>query len=115
MSLSLSQLATHAARALQQQTAPTTVAYAWPHGWSGGETITVDGHVLPLRHCQCGDYEELAREHNARIAATDTKTTEETALMRKRVNGERHFPVTQLPRYPVTPLRPYPVTPYSDR
>jgi len=51
VSLSLSQLASHAARALQQQTAPTTVAYAWPHGWSGGETITVDGHVLPLHHC----------------------------------------------------------------
>ena len=51
MSLSLSQLATHAAKALQQAAGPVTVAYAWPHGWSGGDTISVDGRVLPLRHC----------------------------------------------------------------
>lgn len=51
MSLLLSQLAMHAAKALQQAAGPVTVAYSWPHGWSGGDTISVDGRVLPLRHC----------------------------------------------------------------
>lgn len=51
MSLSLSQLATHAAKALQQVAGPVTVAYAWPHGWNGSDTISVDGRLLPLRHC----------------------------------------------------------------
>jgi hypothetical protein len=51
VSLSLSQLATHAAKALQQAAGPVTLAYAWPHGWNGSDTIHVDGRVLPLRHC----------------------------------------------------------------
>lgn len=51
MSLSLSHLAAHAARALQQAQGPVTVAYAWPHGWSGDDTILIDGQSLPLRHC----------------------------------------------------------------
>lgn len=51
MSLSLSQLATHAAKALQQATGPVSVGYAWSVGWSGGDTITVGGHLLPLHHC----------------------------------------------------------------
>jgi hypothetical protein len=51
VSLSLSQLAAHAAKALQHVTGPVTVAYAWPHGWIGDDTLTVDGRVLPLRHC----------------------------------------------------------------
>lgn len=51
MSLSLSHLSAHAARALQQAQGPVTVAYAWPHGWSGDDTILIDGQSLPLRHC----------------------------------------------------------------
>ncbi len=51
MSLSLTQLAAHASKVLQQATGPVTVAYAWPHGWSGGSSISVSGRELPLRHC----------------------------------------------------------------
>ena len=51
MSLSLSQLATHAAKALQQADG-RAVAYAWPHGWSGADTISVDGRMVPLHHCE---------------------------------------------------------------
>ncbi len=51
MSLSLPQLAAHAAKALRQAPGPVTLAYAWPQGWSGGDTVMVDGHELPLRYC----------------------------------------------------------------
>jgi len=51
VSLSLSQLATHAAKALQHVQGPVTMAYAWPQSWSGGDCITVDGRVLPLSYC----------------------------------------------------------------
>jgi hypothetical protein len=51
VSLSLSQLASHAAKALQQTSGPVTVAYSWPHAWNGGDTISVAGRELPLRHC----------------------------------------------------------------
>lgn len=51
MSLSLAQLAVHAAKALQQVSGPVTVAYAWPHGWNGGDSIPVGDQVLPLRYC----------------------------------------------------------------
>jgi len=52
VSVSLSQLATHAAKAFQHAAGPVTVAYAWPLGWSGDDTIIVDGNTLPLRHCR---------------------------------------------------------------
>ena len=51
MSLSLSQLEIHVAKALHQAQGPVTVAYAWPHDWSGGDSLTIDGATLPLRHC----------------------------------------------------------------
>jgi hypothetical protein len=51
VSLSLAQLAVHAAKALQQVSGPVTVAYAWPQEWSGGDTLHVGDQVLPLRHC----------------------------------------------------------------
>ncbi|EAR23330.1 BREX-2 system phosphatase PglZ [Nitrococcus mobilis] len=51
MSLTPTQLATHAAKALQQATGPVTLAYHWPQPWNGGDSIVVDGQTLPLRHC----------------------------------------------------------------
>lgn len=52
MSLTLSQLASHAAKVLEQGGSRQALAYAWPHPWSGGESITVAGRALPLRYCQ---------------------------------------------------------------
>jgi hypothetical protein len=51
VSLSLSQLETHVTKALHQAQGSVTVAYAWPHDWSGGDTLTIDGCALPLHHC----------------------------------------------------------------
>lgn len=51
MSLTLSQLASHAARVLQEGAPRQALAYAWPHPWSGGESIEVAGRTLPLRYC----------------------------------------------------------------
>lgn len=51
MSLSLSQLETHVSKALKQAKEPVTVAYAWPHDWSGGDSLAIDGGTLPLRCC----------------------------------------------------------------
>lgn len=52
MSLTLSQLASHAARVLEEGSPRQALAYAWPHPWSGGESIEVAGRTLPLRYCQ---------------------------------------------------------------
>lgn len=52
MSLSLSQLAAHASKALQLATGPVMVAYAWPHAWSGGDSICINGSALPVHHCE---------------------------------------------------------------
>lgn len=52
MSLSLSQLASHAAQVLDQGSRRQALAYAWPHPWSGGESIVVAGRTLPLRYCE---------------------------------------------------------------
>lgn len=52
MSLTLSQLATHAAKVLEEGSPRRALAYAWPHPWSGGESIEVAGRTLPLRYCQ---------------------------------------------------------------
>ena len=52
MSLTLSQLASHAARVLQEGAPRQALAYAWPHPWSGGESIEVAGRTLPLRYCR---------------------------------------------------------------
>ena len=51
MSLTLSQLASHAARVLEEGAPRQALAYAWPHPWSGGESIEVGGRTLPLRYC----------------------------------------------------------------
>lgn len=51
MSLSLSQLAAHAAKMLQQAAGTETLGYAWPYGRTGCDTISVNDRVLPLRHC----------------------------------------------------------------
>lgn len=52
VSLTLSQLASHAARVLEDGAPRQALAYAWPHPWSGGDSIEVAGHTLPLRYCQ---------------------------------------------------------------
>lgn len=52
MSLTLSQLASHAARVLEEGSPRQALAYAWPHPWSGGESIEVAGRTLPLRYCE---------------------------------------------------------------
>ena len=52
MSLTLSQLASHAARVLEEGSPRQALAYAWPHPWAGGESIEVAGRTLPLRYCQ---------------------------------------------------------------
>ncbi len=52
MSLTLSQLASHAAKVLEEGSPRQALAYAWPHPWSGGESIEVAGRTLPLRYCQ---------------------------------------------------------------
>lgn len=51
VSLTLSQLASHAARVLEEGAPRQALAYAWPHPWSGGESIEVGGRTLPLRYC----------------------------------------------------------------
>lgn len=51
MSVSLSHLAAHVAKALQQAEEPVIVAYAWPHGWTGDGALSVEGKMLPVRHC----------------------------------------------------------------
>lgn len=50
--MTLSQLASHAARVLEEGSPRQALAYAWPHPWSGGESIEVAGRTLPLRYCQ---------------------------------------------------------------
>lgn len=52
MSLTLSQLASHATRVLEEGSPRQALAYAWPHPWSGGDLIEVAGRALPLRYCQ---------------------------------------------------------------
>lgn len=52
MSLTLSQLASHAAKVLEEGAPRAALAYAWPHPWSGGESIDVAGRTLPLRYCR---------------------------------------------------------------
>lgn len=51
MSISLSQLASHAAGELERKHRQNTLAYAWPHPWAGGNTIEVAGRTLALRYC----------------------------------------------------------------
>ena len=51
MSFTLSQLAAHAAKALQKISGPVTLAYSWPGAWTGADAITVEGNELPLRYC----------------------------------------------------------------
>lgn len=50
--MTLSQLASHAARVLEEGAPRQALAYAWPHPWSGGESIEVAGRTLPLRYCR---------------------------------------------------------------
>ena len=50
--LTRSQLASHAARVLEEGSPRQALAYAWPHPWAGGESIEVAGRTLPLRYCQ---------------------------------------------------------------
>lgn len=52
MSLTLSQLASHAAKVLDDGMHGQAIAYAWPQPWTGGETIEVAGRTLPLRYCR---------------------------------------------------------------
>lgn len=51
MSLSLPQLAAHAATMLEREPRQRSLAYAWPHPWTGGESIQVGDRLLPLRYC----------------------------------------------------------------
>lgn len=51
MSLSLSQLATHAGTVLEREPRQRVLAYAWAHPWVGGESIQVGERLLPLRYC----------------------------------------------------------------
>lgn len=51
MNLTLTQLATHAARARQKADEPVTLAYYWPQPWNGIDRLEVDGDSLPLRYC----------------------------------------------------------------
>lgn len=51
MSLSLSQLAAHAGTMLEREPRQRALAYAWPHPWTGGESIQVGERLLPLRYC----------------------------------------------------------------
>lgn len=52
MSLTLSQLASHAAKVLDEGVHGQAIAYAWSQPWTGGETIEVAGRTLPLRYCR---------------------------------------------------------------
>lgn len=52
MSLSPSQLKTHAEKALTAAQGSATLAYAWPHDWTGGEAITLNGRAVPVRQCR---------------------------------------------------------------
>ena len=52
MSLTLTQLASHAATVLEQGASRQALAYSWQHPWAGGESIVVAGRTLPLRYCQ---------------------------------------------------------------
>lgn len=52
MSLSLAQLASHAARMLKQHPRRRVLAYAWPRPWTGSDAVDVDGRTLPVHYCR---------------------------------------------------------------
>lgn len=52
MSLLLSQLSAHAARALEEDPRRHVLAYACPEPWTGGTSIVVGDRTLPLRYCE---------------------------------------------------------------
>lgn len=51
MALTAKQLALHAARALERNSA-AVLAYSWPQAWAGGEQLEVHGMTLPVDHCE---------------------------------------------------------------
>lgn len=70
MSLTLAQLAAHAAKILHKHADvdQLTLAYAWPHAWHGADRIQIDSFELPVHFCASPLElrEALAREHSAK-------------------------------------------------
>lgn len=52
MSLTPNQLRTHAEKALLAAHGSNTLAYAWPQDWAGGDSISLSGREVPVRHCR---------------------------------------------------------------